>query len=249
MVIVGRCNVLLNVSEIAIHLFRSCSQARTYCAVQRFDMAHTAFHKQNHNCYSCERAIMTELTTKRLILRRWKESDRLPFSQLNSDPRVMEFMPALLSPEESGLLIGCIESHIQEHGFGLYAAELRQDHSFIGFIGLAIPAFQAAFTPWVEIGWRLSSDHWGRGLATEGARAVIHYAFTALGIESLVSFTVPANIRSRRVMEKLGMTHHPADDFDHPRLPEGHPMRRHVLYRLHRTEPAQPASQSLLEQR
>jgi len=128
-----------------------------------------------------------------------------------------------------------IQRHIQEHGFGLSAVELRQDHSFIGFIGLAVPSFQAKFTPCVEVGWRLSADHWGRGLATEGARELIRYAFEVLKLDALVSFTVPANLRSRRVMEKLGMNRDPADDFDHPNLPEGHPLRRHVLYRLRRS--------------
>ena len=110
--------------------------------------------------------------------------------------------------------------------------ELRQGQEFIGFAGLSVPAFRARFTPCVEIGWRLAPEHWGRGLATEAARAVVGHAFDSLGLDSLVSFTVPANVRSRRVMEKIGMTHDPADDFDHPKLPEGDPLRRHVLYRL-----------------
>ena len=105
-----------------------------------------------------------------------------------------------------------------------------------GFIGLNVPSFEAHFTPCVEIGWRLAVDHWGQGLATEGANAVVRYSFEKLGLGELVSFTVPANVASRRVMEKLGMTYDPADDFDHPRLPEGHPRRRHVLYRLRRSD-------------
>lgn len=178
---------------------------------------------------------MIVLQTDRLILRDWRESDRQPFSEINADPRVMESMPAPLSPEESDLLVDQIESHMQSHGFGLCAVELRQNHAFIGFIGLAVPSFQAQFTPCVEVGWRLSADHWGQGLATEGAREMIRYAFEVLGLDEVVSFTVPANLGSRRVMEKLGMTHDPADDFDHPKLPEGHPLRRHVLYRLRRS--------------
>lgn len=146
----------------------------------------------------------------------------------------MEFMPARLSNSESDSLVEKIERHIQTHGFGLLAAELRSSQSFIGYIGLAIPSFHAAFTPCVEVGWRLSALHWGKGLATEGAREVVRYAFRVLGLDELVSFTVPANIRSRRVMEKLGMTHDPTDDFDHPQLAEGHLPRRHVLYRLKR---------------
>ena len=183
---------------------------------------------------------MTTLTTDRLILRRWREFDREPFARINADPRVMEFMAAILTREESDRLADRIEHHFVEHGFGLYAAELRDERWFIGFIGLAIPSFEAAFTPCVEIGWRLSAEHWGKGLATEGARAVVGEAFDNLQISELVSFTVPGNLRSRRLMEKIGMTHNPADDFDHPSLPEGHPLRRHVLYRLGRTTSASP---------
>ncbi|HEY4776568.1 MAG TPA: GNAT family N-acetyltransferase, partial [Candidatus Acidoferrales bacterium] len=124
--------------------------------------------------------------------------------------------------------------HFKKHGFGLFAAELRKDQTFIGFVGVAVPSFKAHFTPCVEIGWRLSADYWGRGLATEGATAVVKYAFEDLALDALVSFTVPKNIRSRRVMEKIGMTRDASDDFDHPDLPERHPLRRHVLYRLRR---------------
>ena len=179
---------------------------------------------------------MVVLRTERLILRHWRPSDREPFSQINADPRVMEFMPGTLSREESDLLVDRIEAHFRHQGFGLCAVELCRDHNFVGFIGLAVPAFHAPFTPCVEIGWRLSADHWGQGLATEGARAMVRHAFEVLKLHSVVSFTVPANTRSRRVMEKLGMVHNPADDFDHPNLPEGHPLRRHVLYRLRRSE-------------
>ena len=174
------------------------------------------------------------ITTDRLLLRRWRDSDRLPFQAMNADPRVMEFMPSLLSPDESDALIDRAQAHFDRHGYGPFAVELLEDHSFIGFIGLSIPNFDAPFMPAVEVGWRLAFDYWGRGLATEGARAVVRYAFEELGLDSLVSFTVPGNLRSRRVMEKIGMTHDPRDDFDHPRLPEGHPLRRHVLYRLQR---------------
>jgi RimJ/RimL family protein N-acetyltransferase len=189
------------------------------------------------------------LTTTRLILRRWRDSDHIPFQQLNADPRVMEFMPAPLTPDKSDDLITRIERHFQQHGFGLYAAELIETRSFIGYIGLNIPSFEAPFMPapgsprtgpgpWgvVEIGWRLAFDHWGHGLATEGARAVLHHAFETLGLASVVSFTVPQNQRSRRVMQKIGMVHDPNADFDHPRLPEGHALRRHVLYRINRED-------------
>ncbi|HEY1679965.1 MAG TPA: GNAT family N-acetyltransferase [Candidatus Sulfotelmatobacter sp.] len=174
------------------------------------------------------------LTTQRLLLRRWHTSDRLPFQKLNADPRVMEFMPAVLSPEESDRLMDRIEEHFEHYGFGLFAAVLLESQTFIGFIGLSVPTFDAPFMPAVEIGWRLSADYWGRGLATEGAHAMLRHAFEDLEIPALVSFTTPQNLPSRRVMEKLGMVHDPAGDFDHPRLPEGHALRRHVLYRLDR---------------
>jgi RimJ/RimL family protein N-acetyltransferase len=174
------------------------------------------------------------IQTERLLLRRWTEEDREPFYRINSDSRVMEFMPACLTRPESDQLFERIEKHFRKREFGLYAAELRQDRTLIGFIGLSVPSFQASFTPCVEIGWRLSAEHWGRGLATEGARAVVKHAFGELGLDEIVSFTVPENVRSRRVMEKIGMTHGASEDFDHPNLPEGHPLRLHVLYRLRR---------------
>ncbi len=174
------------------------------------------------------------IQTERLLLRRWTEEDREPFYRLNSDPLVMEFMPACLTRPESDQLVDRIIEHFHKHDFGLYAAELRENQSFIGYVGLSVPSFEASFTPCVEIGWRLSADHWGRGLATEGARAVVKHAFGELGLDEIVSLTVPENVRSRRVMEKIGMTHAASEDFDHPNLPEGHPLRRHVLYRLRR---------------
>ncbi len=172
------------------------------------------------------------LETERLTLRRWRESDRAPFAEMNADPRVMEYMPRTLSRAESDALADRIEQHFERHGFGLCATELRDERRFIGYIGLAVPTFEAPFTPCVEIGWRLAARYWGQGLATEGARAIVHLAFDALDLQELVSFTVPANLRSTRVMEKLGMVRD--SSFDHPGLPTGHPLRRHVLYRLRR---------------
>ena len=172
------------------------------------------------------------LKTERLILRRWQESDREPFRALNADPRVMEFFPSLLTPEETDAGIARVERHFDQHGFGLYAAELIETRDFIGFIGISIPGFDAPFMPAVEIGWRLAYAFWGRGLATEGARAVSRHALETLKLPGLVSFTVPANLRSRRVMENIGMVHDPAADFNHPGIPEDHPLRPHVLYRL-----------------
>ena len=180
---------------------------------------------------------MSRLLTERLELRRWRPADRAPFARLNGDPRVMEYFPALLTPAESNRMVELIEAHFNRHGFGMWAAELRSTGEFTGFIGLNIPTFDAPFTPCVEIGWRLDPEFWGKGIATEGARAVLDHAFSVLALPEIVAFTVPANRRSRRVMEKLAMTHDPAGDFDHPRLPEGHPLRRHVLYRKKAASP------------
>jgi RimJ/RimL family protein N-acetyltransferase len=175
-----------------------------------------------------------ELRTERLVLRRWREGDREPFARMNADPRVMEFFPEMLSRDESDALVDRAIAHFAGHGFGPWAAELRETGAFIGFVGLSVPRFEAAFTPCVEIGWRLATEHWGSGLATEGARTVVERAFGELGIAEIVSFTSEGNVRSRRVMEKLGMPRDPDDDFDHPSIAEGHRLRRHVLYRLRR---------------
>jgi RimJ/RimL family protein N-acetyltransferase len=171
------------------------------------------------------------LETERLLLRDWRSQDREPFARMNADPRVMEFFPATLPAAETDAGLERVRAHLARHGFGWWAAELKESGAFIGFIGLAVPYFEAHFTPCVEIGWRLAAEYWGRGLATEGARAALRYGFEELGLSEIVSFTTVTNVKSRRVMEKLGMTHDPADDFDHPRIPEGHPLRRHVLYR------------------
>ena len=173
-----------------------------------------------------------ELRTERLRLRRWIPEDRVPFAAMNADPLVMRHLPAALSRDESDRFITRIEAQFDQHDFGLWAVEIPQVTPFAGFIGLAIPGFDAPFTPCVEIGWRLAAEHWGRGYATEGARAALSFGFETLMLDEIVSFTVPENLRSRRVMERIGMVHNPADDFDHPTLPEGHKLRRHVLYRI-----------------
>jgi ribosomal-protein-alanine N-acetyltransferase len=167
-----------------------------------------------------------------LLLRAWRPEDREPFAALNADPEVMRHFPATLSRAESDAVAAGIEAHFARHGFGPWAVELPGVAPFAGCVGLAVPAFEAAFTPCVEIEWRLARAHWGRGYATEAARAVAAFAFETLRLPDLVAMTVPDNVTSRRVMEKLGMTRDPAEDFDHPRLPPGHPLRRHVLYRL-----------------
>jgi ribosomal-protein-alanine N-acetyltransferase len=171
------------------------------------------------------------IETERLILREWREADREPFARMNCDPAVMEFLPALLSRQESDAMVDRIEAHFAANGFGVWATEQKATGEFIGFVGLWIPRFEAHFTPCVEIGWRLAPAYWGKGFATEAAQTAMQYAFGELRLKELVSFTTMANIRSRRVMEKIGMTHDEADDFDHPSLPEGHTQRRHVLYR------------------
>jgi len=174
------------------------------------------------------------LGTERLVLRRWREEDRQPFAAMNADPAVMEHFPAPLSRSESERFVDRIERAFEVDGFGLWAVEVRSSGAFAGFVGLARPGFEAAFTPAVELGWRLARPFWGLGLATEGARAALAYGFEVVGLEEIVSFTAVGNARSRRVMERLGMTHDPAEDFDHPALAEGSPLRRHVLYRLRR---------------
>lgn len=177
----------------------------------------------------------TEIQTERLLLRRWSVSDRIPLAALNSDPRVMKHFPGVISREDSDALADRIDVHYHQHGFGPWAVEIPNVAPFIGWVGLFIPRFQAHFTPCVEIGWRLAAEYWNRGYATEAARASLKFGFDALGLEEIVSFTVPANRSSIRVMEKIGMTHNPADDFDHPSFPGEHRLRRHVLYRIRRT--------------
>ena len=186
-------------------------------------------------------SVPTELRTERLRLRRWLPADREPFAGMNADPLVMEHFPTVLSRDESDALADRIEEHFDNHGFGLWVVEIPGVVPFAGFVGLSVPRFETRFTPCVEIGWRLARAHWGRGYATEGARAVLAFGFQSLRLDEIVSFTVPMNSRSRRVMEKIGMTRNPRDDFDHPGVRDGHPLRRHVLYRIHAPAWAPPA--------
>jgi RimJ/RimL family protein N-acetyltransferase len=173
-----------------------------------------------------------ELATERLRLRRWRAADREPFAALNADPRVMRHFPALLAREASDALAERIEAGFERDGFGPWAVEVPGVAPFVGFVGLSLPAFEAPFTPCVELGWRIAAEHWNRGYATEAARAALAFAFGELRLSEVVAFTVPANLPSRRVMEKLGMRRDAAGDFDHPWLPAGYPLRRHVLYRI-----------------
>ncbi|MGD2168756.1 MAG: GNAT family N-acetyltransferase [Chlamydiota bacterium] len=171
------------------------------------------------------------LLTKRLLLRQWKESDLSLFANINSDRRVMEYFPSTLSKKESDSLAEKIQKELKEKEYGFWAIEVIGVAPFIGFVGLHYPDFQASFTPCIEIGWRLAYEHWGKGYAFEAASKVIDYAFNTLNLQELVSFTTVKNKRSRKLMEKLGMTHNPSDDFDHPKLQKNHPLRPHVLYR------------------
>ncbi|TCC40069.1 N-acetyltransferase [Kribbella capetownensis] len=179
---------------------------------------------------------MTELTTDRLLLRQWRDSDREPFAVLNADPAVMEHFPAPQTREQSDALIDRIRPEIDERGWGLWALEVRDTGEFIGFTGLSVPSFEAHFMPAVEIGWRLAKGAWGNGYASEAARAALAHGFGPAGLDEIVSFTATPNVKSQRVMERIGMTHDEAGDFDHVRLPAGHRLQRHVLYRINRAQ-------------
>ena len=175
---------------------------------------------------------MKPLETDRLILRSWRESDLSPMVTINQDPKVCEYFPEIGNRDTTIALIDRIIRHDEECGFSLYAVEIKATQEMVGFLGLMTPSFEAHFTPAIEIGWRLSSQHWNQGIATEGAKAVLEYTFTNLNLDEVVSFTALNNQASRRVMEKIGMKHNPNDDFDHPKLGKNSPLKRHVLYRL-----------------
>ena len=164
--------------------------------------------------------------TQHLLLRAWRDEDVAPFIEMSADPVVMEYLPPAAES-----WVAWARAHWDEHGFGQWVVEVPGEASFIGVVGLAVVGYEAHFTPAVEVAWRLVRAHWGRGYATEAARASLDYGFGELGLNEIVALTVPANWRSRRVMERLGMSRSAQDDFDHPRVPAG-PLRRHVLYRL-----------------
>lgn len=172
------------------------------------------------------------LETERLIVADFQASHLDGLAAMNGDVRVMEYFPAVQTAAESAAFLQRIIDHRQQHGFSLYALHLKDNGRFIGFTGLLAADFEAAFTPAVEVGWRLLPDVWGRGLAVEAAAAVCFFGFHSCGLDEIVSFTALQNRRSVRVMEKLGMQRNAADDFDHPHLPAGHNLQRHVLYRL-----------------
>lgn len=181
------------------------------------------------------------LTTDRLILRTWKTSDLPLMTAISSDLLVMEHFPAIQDITATQALIDRITQHYEKFGYALYAVETKDTHKFIGFVGLnqpsfEIPNFVPKGLPIVEIGWRLSAKHWGTGYATEAAKAVLRYAFTELNLSEIISFTVTANAKSRRVMEKIGLHYSEADVFDHPKLENNSPLKKHVLYRLTKNE-------------
>jgi RimJ/RimL family protein N-acetyltransferase len=172
-----------------------------------------------------------ELGTRRLLLRRWQLDDREPFAALNADPAVMRYFRGALDRAASDAFVDRIEASFDELGYGLWAVQHLADGRFLGFTGLARQTFPAHFTPAVEIGWRFARSVWGHGYATEAGRAVLGFAFGTLGLDEVVSITARTNAPSRAVMDRLGMTYDPSDDFDYPLLPEGHPFRPSVLYR------------------
>jgi RimJ/RimL family protein N-acetyltransferase len=178
---------------------------------------------------------VTELRTERLVLRHWREDDRDSWAALNADPEVRRFFPGVLDRAAADAELDRHAQRLDDRGWGLWAVEVVGGEPFVGFIGLNHVTFPAPFNPSVELGWRLARSSWGRGYAPEGARAVVAHAFDVLGLDELLAFTAVSNDPSRRVMEKIGMTHDPADDFDHPNVADGHPLRRHVLYRLRAT--------------
>lgn len=175
-------------------------------------------------------AELIEIETGRLLLRQWRAEDRVPFAALNADTRVTEFLPASLDRVASDAMADRLESLIAERGWGLWAVATKDDGDFIGFVGLHIPAPGLPFSPCVEVGWRLAAEYWGRGYATEAAHASLRVGFEMLAMPEIVAFTAFGNARSHRLMERLGMR--PDGSFEHPRMPEGSPLRPHYLYRM-----------------
>jgi RimJ/RimL family protein N-acetyltransferase len=175
---------------------------------------------------------VSELTTGRLKLRQWRDADLAPFAALNADPEVMRYFPSTLAQEQSDEFASYVYETIERQGWGLWAVEVTDGPPFIGFVGLNRVSFEEHFTPAVEVGWRLDRPFWGNGYATEAAAAAVTFGFEQLDLEEIVSFTSTVNEPSIRVMRRLGMRRDAAGDFDHPRVAEGSPLRRHVLYRL-----------------
>lgn len=175
---------------------------------------------------------MKIIETDRLILRTWKKEDADSYCRINQDPKVIEFLRGPLSTGEVNDFIVAVNIHQEKHGYSLWAAELKETSELMGFIGLNYTDFKAHFTPAVEVGWRLGSEFWGNGYATEGAKASLEFGFNTIGLKEIVSFTVPKNVRSLNVMNKIGMHQDLSGTFTHPKLPLDHPLSEHVLYRI-----------------
>jgi RimJ/RimL family protein N-acetyltransferase len=175
------------------------------------------------------------LKTDRLLLRQWTEGDFLPFTEMCSDKDVMEFFPKLQTQKESYEMAKKIQSLIKDRGWGFWALEIPEQHKFIGFVGLHTPKDSMPFSPCVEVGWRLSNRHWGKGYATEAAKAALEYAFNKLNLNEVVSFTTLANVRSMAVMQKIGMSNS-GQNFMHPDIEASHSQCEHVLYKINRSE-------------
>ncbi|QNM94979.1 GNAT family N-acetyltransferase [Chitinimonas koreensis] len=177
-----------------------------------------------------------ELRGERVILRDWRDEDLDAWAAMNADPEVRRYFPDLLSAQESREAADRLRAHAEREGFTFWALEIPGVADFAGFVGLLRTSFEAHFTPCVEIGWRLASSCWGRGYATEAARLSLDHGFGTLGLEQIVALAVMDNRPSHAVMERIGMRRDPAADFDHPRLPAGHPLQRHLLYRIDRAD-------------
>jgi RimJ/RimL family protein N-acetyltransferase len=170
------------------------------------------------------------ISTGRLGLRRWIETDTQPFIEMNSDPHVMKYFPKLLTEEETLLMIQRIHNGFEKNGFGLFVVENKQTQEFLGFTGFSVPVFESFFTPCIEIGWRYKKQAWGQGFATEAANACLQYGFSQLGFDKIVSFTAAINIKSEKLMQRIGMNK--INEFEHPNIEKTHPVCRHVLYEI-----------------
>jgi len=172
------------------------------------------------------------IRTERLLLRGWRDDDVAPFLALCTDPEVMRYFPAVMTLEQVEEFVDRHRRLLEEGQPGLFAVDLADSGELIGFVGLAVPQHPLPFQPCVEIGWRLARPAWGNGYATEAARASLRHGFEALGLDEVVSFTAVVNVPSQQVMRRIGMHRDPREDFDHPALPRGHELSRHVLYRI-----------------
>jgi len=191
--------------------------------------------------------VVPTVRTERLVLRGWRPEDRAPYAALRADPAVAEYLGGGLDRAASDAAIAAYEGHWAREGFGMWAIEVPGVAPLAGAVGLERVPAALPFAPAVEVAWRLHPQHWGHGYATEAAAAALDYGFGEAGLDEIIAFTTTLNTRSQAVMERIGMVHDPDGDFDHPALPEGSPLRRHVLYRAtasarasHRTNSVTP---------